>query len=227
VKRIRGVIFDVDGTLVDSNDAHVRSWLEALERGGYEASYEQIRRLVGMGSDNLLPAAVNVSKETDEGKQLSDWWSEVFKEKHLPRLKAFPQTRELFQRMKEAGLKMVVASSSEEDMLEKLLDLAGATDYVESQTSADDADNSKPDPDIVQAALDKLGLEADEVLMIGDTPYDIEAAGKIGVRVVALRCGGFSDADLYGAIAIYDGPTDLLARYDQSPFTQHNRQAPS
>lgn len=227
MKKIRGVIFDVDGTLVDSNDAHVRSWLEALERGGHEATYEQIRRLVGMGSDNLLPAAVNVSKETEQGKQLSDWWSEVFKEKHLPKLKAFPRTGELFQRMKEDGLKMVVASSSEEDMLEKLLDLAGATDYMESRTSADDADNSKPDPDIVQAALDKLGLEADEVLMIGDTPYDIEAAGKIGVRVVALRCGGFSDKALSGAIAIYDDPADLLASYDHSPFTQHNRQAPS
>lgn len=218
MKRIEGVIFDVDGTLVDSNDAHVRAWHESFERGGYKVSYEEIRRLVGMGSDNLIPEAVGLSKETEQGKQLSEWWSEIFKEKYLPRLKAFPCTRELFQRMKRDGLKMVVASSAEEDMLEKLLDIAGATDFMESQTSSDDADNSKPDPDIVQAALDKVKLSADEVLMLGDTPYDIEAAGKIDVRVVAFRCGGFSDEDLAGAVAIYDDPADLLERYEESPF---------
>jgi phosphoglycolate phosphatase-like HAD superfamily hydrolase len=103
-------------------------------------------------------------------------------------------------------------------MVEQLLDIAGVKELVEEWTSASDAESSKPDPDIIEAALDNLGLAPDEVVMIGDTPYDIEAAAKANVGVIALRCGGFTDEELAGAIEIYDAPADLLARYHSSPL---------
>jgi HAD superfamily hydrolase (TIGR01509 family) len=216
--KIKGAILDVDGTLVDSNDAHIRSWQGALSQHGYNCTYEEIRRLIGMGSDNLLPNAVGVEKDTPEGKRLSDAWGEIFERDYLPNLKAFPRTREMLLALKEHGLKLVAASSAKGDMLEKLLEIAGATDLLEDSTSADDAENSKPAPDIVEAALKKVGLEAGEVLMLGDTPYDIEAASKLGIGTIGLRCGGWDDEGLKGAVAIYDDPADLLAHLDDSPL---------
>jgi HAD superfamily hydrolase (TIGR01509 family) len=216
--KIKGAILDVDGTLVDSNDAHIRSWQGALSQHGYNCTYEEIRRLIGMGSDNLLPNAVGVEKDTPEGKRLSDAWSEIFEREYLPKLKAFPRTRDLLLALKERGLKRVAASSAKGDMLEKLLEIAGATDLLEDSTSADDAENSKPAPDIVEAALKKVGLKAGEVLMLGDTPYDIEAARKLGIGTIGLRCGGWDDEGLKGAVAIYDDPAHLLAHLEDSPL---------
>ena len=215
---IRGVLLDVDGTLVDSNDAHAHAWVEALARGGYEVPFEKARRLIGMGSDNFLPAAVGIKKETEEGKQLSGWWSEIFKAKYLPKLKAFPGSRELLERMGDEGLKLVVASSAEEGMIKTLLEIAGAEGLVEDTTCSDDAARSKPDPDIVHAALKTAGCPADQAVLLGDTPYDIEGAGKAGVRLIALRCGGWDDKGLAGALTVYQDPADLLAHYEQSPL---------
>ncbi|MEA2573221.1 MAG: hypothetical protein QOH93_519 [Chloroflexia bacterium] len=216
--KIKGLILDVDGTLVDSNDAHIRAWLGALSRNGYNCTYEEIRRLIGMGSDNLLPTAVGVEKDSPEGKRLSDAWREIFERDFLPELKAFPRTRDLLLTLKKRGLKLVAASSAEEDMLGKLLKIAGADDLLEESTSADDAENSKPAPDIVEAALKNIGLGRDEVLMLGDTPYDIEASGKLGIGTIALRCGGWDDEGLKGAVSVYDDPADLLAHLDESPI---------
>jgi HAD superfamily hydrolase (TIGR01509 family) len=218
--KIRGIILDVDGTLVDSNDAHTSAWVEALGRGGYKVPREKVRRLIGMGADNLLPEAITVEKDSEEGKRLSDAWRQIFTANYLPGLKPFPCVRELLERMRKDRLKLVVASSAEAEMLETLLDIAGVEDLVESKTSSDDAHNSKPEPDIVRAALDKLGMGANEVLMLGDTPYDIEAASRLGIGVIALRCGGFTDIDLERAVAIYDDPEDLLKNYDKSPLAR-------
>lgn len=215
--QIRGVILDVDGTLVDSNDAHARAWVEALAEHDIEVEFEKVRTLVGMGGDKLLPEVSGIEEDTPEGERISKRRGEIFKQRYLPTLKAFPSTRELLQRMRDEGLKLVVASSAKEDELNPLLKIAGAADLVEEKTSSDDAENSKPDPDIVKAALDSSGLAADEVLMLGDTPYDIESASGAGVGVIAFRCGGWKDADLSGAVAIYDGPADLLSHYESSP----------
>lgn len=215
---IKGAILDVDGTLVDSNDAHTKAWIKALKDAGYEVTYEQIKRLIGMGSDNLLPEVAGLEKESEKGKKISEAWSEIFEKEYLPHVSAFPRTREMLQALKKHGLKLVVASSAEEGMLGKLLEIAGAKDLIEAQTSSDDAKNSKPDPDIVQAALKQIGLRPDEVLMLGDTPYDIEAARKAGVGTIAFRCGGWDDEGLRGAVAVYDGPADLLKNLEQSPL---------
>src|SRR5947209_1775879 len=145
-KGVKGVILDVDGTLVDSNDAHAHAWVEALERGGFDMEYEKVRRLIGMGSEKLLPETTGLQKDDPEGKQLVEWWKEIFEAKYLPGLKAFPGTRELLRKMHDSGLKMVVASSAEEELLQKLLKLAGAEEFVEDTTSSKDAKRSKPDP---------------------------------------------------------------------------------
>lgn len=215
IARYRAVILDMDGTLIDSNAAHVRAWVEALREHGRAVSDEDIWPFVGMGGDNLLPAAVGIDKESPEGREISERRGEIYKSQ-IPGLRAFPGVRPLLQRMKESGLRLVIASSSPPDELKQGLELAGVADLVEDSTSAGDVESSKPDPDVVRAALERLKLPAEEVIMLGDTPYDIQAAGQVGVGVIAFRSGGFRDGDLLGAVALYDDPADLLARYDES-----------
>jgi HAD superfamily hydrolase (TIGR01509 family) len=222
--QIEGVILDVDGTLVDSNDAHARAWVQAMREQGHDVDYDEVRQLIGMGGDNLLPEALGIVKDTEEGERLSERRGEIFQERYFPRLKAFDKVEELLGRMSKEGLRLVVASSAQADELEDLLELAGASGMIEESTSSSDAERSKPDPDIVQAALDRLGLAAEKVIMIGDSPYDIRAAADCGVNVIAVRCGGFTDHQLADALAIYDDPADLLERYDDSPLARTNGQ---
>ena len=215
---IRCVMLDVDGTLVDSNDQHARAWVEALAEAGFEISYERVRPLIGMGGDKVLPELTGIDKESDRGTRLSDRRGEIFKGRYLPHLKPFPGARDLLLRLKADGVRLVVASSAGRDELDVLLKIAGAADLVEETTSSSDAEHSKPDPDLIQATLETSGCAPDGTLMLGDTAYDIEAAGKAGVRTIALRCGGWDDDSLRGALAIYDDPADLLAHYDESPL---------
>jgi HAD superfamily hydrolase (TIGR01509 family) len=218
VSTLHGVILDVDGTLVDSNDAHARAWVAALAEYGYDIPFERVRPLIGMGGDKLMPQVGGPSEDSDEGQRIGKRRAEIFKERELPALRPFPQTRELLQHMRERGLKLVVASSAKQAELDSLLKVAGANDLVEERTSSSDAENSKPDPDIVQVALDSAGLKPEQAVMLGDTPFDIEAARKAGVGTIALRCGGWHDHTLEGAIAVYCDPADLLEHYDSSPL---------
>jgi HAD superfamily hydrolase (TIGR01509 family) len=216
--RYRGVLLDMDGTLIDSNDAHARAWEQAFAENGEPFPYEEIRQRIGMGGDNLIPALLGIEKESELGSRISERRGQLYRDEYFPRLRPFPDVRPLLERMREAGLRLVVATSSPTQELEPAIDLAGIRDLLEERTSADDADSSKPDPDIVQAALDQLGLRAEEAVMLGDTPYDIAAAGQAGLGVIAFRCGGFSDEDLTGALAVFDGPADLLERWEESPL---------
>lgn len=218
MKPVRGVILDVDGTLVDSNDAHAHAWVEALAEHGIDVPFGKVRKLIGMGSDKLLPQVYPIKPDSREAHQLSERRSAVFQERYLPKLRPTPGAQELLVRMREKGLKLVVASSAKKEELGKLLAICGGQDLIDAKTSSDDADRSKPDPDVVQVALDSLGMRADEVVMLGDTPYDVEAAGRAGVGMIAVRCGGWGDKDLAGAVAIYEDPADLLAHYDSSPL---------
>ncbi|MFN2433730.1 MAG: HAD family hydrolase [Gemmatimonadota bacterium] len=215
---LRGVILDVDGTLVDSNDAHALAWVEALAEHGHAVPFERVRPLIGMGSDKLLPEVTGIEVESDEGRRITESRKELFQRRHVPGLRAFPGVRPLLRRMRQQGLQLVVASSATEQDLRVLLEIAGADDLIEERTSSDDAERSKPDPDVVRAALRRSGLEAGDVVMLGDTPYDVEAAGRAGVGVIAVRCGGWSDENLRGALAVYADPAELLARYDASPL---------
>lgn len=215
---IRGVILDVDGTLVLSNEAQAKSWVEAMADYGYYVPVEKIGPLVGMGGDKVLPETTGLQKDSEDGKKIDIKRGEIFKQKYLPTLQAAPGARDLLQHMRQKGLQLAVASSARMDELKPLLQVVGASDLIEEETSASDASRSKPDPDIIQVTLQRIGLPADQVLMLGDTAYDIEAARNAGVSTIALRCGGWSDRDLKGAIAIYNDPADLLEHYDTSPL---------
>jgi len=220
MKRLRGLLLDVDGTLVDSNAAHAHAWVEALAEQGIHVPFEKVRKSIGMGGDKLLPQVASRTEDSPEGKKVSQRRGEIFKAKYLPTLRPTRGARELLLHLHSQGFKLVVASSAKENELHGLLHVCGAENVIEAQTSADAADHSKPDPDIVLAALQAVGLPPDAVVLIGDTPYDIEAAQRAGVATIALRCGGSSDADLVGALALYDDPADLLAHYDASPLNR-------
>ena len=213
---IRAVILDVDGTLVDSNDAHAQAWSDTLKEAGLQIGSEAVRPLVGMGSDKLLPKLTDIEADSEQGKQLVGRRKEIFAKEYLPSVRPFPHANELLARMRADGLQLVVATSASEEELTGLLRALGAEWLKEDATSSSDAERSKPDPDIVRVAVDKAGVGPERCVMLGDTPYDVEAAARSRVRIIGLRCGGWGDEDLRGAAAIYDDPASLLAGYDDS-----------
>ena len=213
---LQGVIFDVDGTLVDSNDAHAQSWVDTFAEADYNVPFDVVRPLIGMGGDKLLPKTIGIKNDSAEGKKLSKRRSEIFREKYLPRLRALPGSRALVERVRSKGLKPIVATSAKDEELKGLLKAAEVADLMEEKATASDAKRSKPDPDIVDAAIEQSEIPAADLVMIGDTPYDIEAATRADVRIIAFRSGGWNDRELKGAAEIYDGPADLLAHFDSS-----------
>lgn len=218
---LKGILLDVDGTLVLSNDAHAQAWVEAFADYGYEIEFEKVRPLIGMGGDKVIPKLVSeLDSEEGVGKQISERRKELIINKFSSDLVCTNGSRELVQKMKDSGLHLIIASSATSQEMDVLLKIARVEDLVPEQTTSSDAENSKPAPDIVEVALQKADLEPEKVVMLADTPYDIESAGKAGVGVIAFRSGGFSDQELAGAIAIYDDPADLLRQYDRSPLTK-------
>jgi HAD superfamily hydrolase (TIGR01509 family) len=168
-----------------------------------------VRRLIGKGSDKLIPELIGRYDQA-----IADRKSEIFKQKYLPHLQPFPGVRDLVFQLYRRGLKLAVASSASKDELDSLLRIAGVHEYLQETTSADDAEHSKPDPDIVQAVVLKLRLPPARCLMIGDTPYDAQAAQRAGVAFVGVRCGGWSDDDLQPARGVFHDPADILRAID-------------
>jgi len=209
MSRFRGIILDVDGTLIDSNDAYAHSRIWALRQFGYTVAYEQVRQWIGMGGDNLLPRVAQLEKESKEGKQIAKGYLEIFKAQYLLHLKPLPGASALVEHLKHSNFRIAVGSATEADVLETLLDIAQVKDFIEETVSSKDAANSKPAPDVILVALDRLQLLPEEVIMLGDTPFDIASATKSGVQTIALRSGGWTGADLSEALAIYDDPADL------------------
>ena len=221
--KYQAAIFDLDGTLLDSVDFHAEAWRQVFLRHGRDIPFAQIRSQIGKGGDQLLPVFFSEEEIKRDGKQMESARGKLFKSEFLSKVKPFPGVRPLFERMKKDGFKLSLASSAKKDELEHYAELLGIEDLIHSGTSTDDAAQSKPEPDIFQAAVDKLsGVPTSTCLAVGDTPYDAEAAAKAGIKTVGVLCGGFPEEDLRkaGAIAIYQGPADLLARYDGSPFAE-------
>ena len=212
------MIFDVDGTLVDSNDAHAAAWHDVLTEFGIERDFAAIRRLIGMGGDKLLPKLTGISVDSEDGQRIVERRGRRFRQAYLRDLRPFPGVRDLLVRIAGDGFRLGVASSSKKDELDALLDVAGVRDLIERATSSDDVGASKPDPDALHAAMKKLRASPETATMVGDTPYDVEAAARARVPVIALRSGGWSDADLAGARAIFDDPRDVLAHYAPALF---------
>jgi phosphoglycolate phosphatase-like HAD superfamily hydrolase len=213
------ILLDIDGTLVDSNDAHARAWVGALAEHGYVVTFEQVRPLIGMGGDKLLPALVGLDPDSGEATRIAETRGILFR-RELPALRPTQGARDLLQLLESEGLELVVATSAQEDEVGAILEQAGVADLIAVEASSLDAEHSKPAPDIVYAALRKAGKYSYRSIMIGDTPYDIEAAARARVHTVALRCGGWwTDEELRGAVAIYDDPADLCRNFASSPLS--------
>jgi HAD superfamily hydrolase (TIGR01509 family) len=218
---IRAAIFDVDGTLVDTVDFHAEAWQRAFRHFGKEVAFEDVRAQIGKGGDQLVPVFWSKQEIEERGEALAKWRTELFAKEYMPRVQGFPKVRELFEQLIANGLQIALASSAIGEELQTYKDRAQVADLIDTETSKDDAEKSKPHPDIFEAALERLGNPpTDQAIVIGDTPYDIEAAAKAGLRTIAVRCGGFPEETLKGAIAIYDDPADLLERLAESPLSR-------
>ena len=211
------MLFDVDGTLVDSNAAHAESWAQALVEHGIRVNAGQVRPLVGMGGDKVLPALADIESSSARGKEISDRKKELFNQR-LPNLRATRGARSLVEFLRDRGIDVAVATSAQDDEMIAILRQADLDGLFSAHATKDDAAESKPDPDIVHAALAQSEAQPESAVMIGDTPYDIEAARRAGVAVIALRCGGYwKDAELEGAIEIFDDPAAVLAWLKETP----------
>jgi HAD superfamily hydrolase (TIGR01509 family) len=225
---IRAVIFDVDGTLVDSNDLHVEAWREAFRRYGKELAFDEVHGQMGKGGDQLMPVFCSKEELDEFGEELERHRVELFAGRYLSRVRPFPRVRELFERLKADGLQTAFASSAKAEELEQHKKSLRVEDLLEAATSADDAERSKPYPDIFQAALAGLnGVRPEEAIVVGDTPYDVEAAAKAGMRTVGVLSGGFTEEALRGAgaVAVYRDVSDLLDHYDESPLAKGRAEA--
>jgi phosphoglycolate phosphatase-like HAD superfamily hydrolase len=203
----------MDGTLLDSVDLHALAWQEALEKFGHQVSFEQARTQIGKGGDKLIPCFLSSEQQREHGKELEEWRGKHFKIKYLPLVRPFSAVRDLLQRIRGSGVRVAVASSARKDELADYLDIACVADLVEVTTSSDDVDESKPAPDVFEAALGKLQIDGSDAVAIGDTPYDALAARAANIAIIGVLCGGFPESSLRqaGCVQIYPGPAALFA----------------
>jgi len=209
-----GVLFDVDGTLVDTNYLHVLAWWAAFRDAGHDVSMTDIHRSIGMGSDTLVEHLLGGPDEHAATAHTHHYAP------YLDQLRPFPKAAEVLRAVKELGLEVVLATSASEDEVASLTKAIDADDAIDEVTSSADAQTSKPAPDILQVALDRSGLSPAAAVMVGDTVWDVEAARKAGLDCVALLSGGISQSELTeaGAVAVYDDVAALLADLEASPI---------
>jgi HAD superfamily hydrolase (TIGR01549 family) len=218
---IHAAIFDLDGTLVDSNELHVLAWHDTFRHFHKDIPLERLREQIGKGGDQYLPVFLDEREMREFGKEADEYRGEIFKKKYLEHVRPFPKVRELFERLRGEGKKIALASSGKEDEVRHYEKLLGIKGLVDSMTTVDQVVHSKPMADVFIAALKTLGsMRPDEAIAIGDTPHDVSAAKKIELPVIGVLCGGFSEQVLLaeGAVAIFRDPADLLERYYQSPL---------
>jgi len=218
--RPAGILFDVDGTLVDTTYLHAVAWWEAFRTAGYDVPTAAIHRAIGMGSDQLLDHLLGPDRDRSRDGQMRDAHSERYAP-YMPRLRPLPGAADLLRACHDRGQTVSLASSAEPDELKALRAALDADDAVDAATSAGDADRSKPEPDILTAALRAVRLRADQVVFVGDAVWDVAACARLGIPCVALTCGGTSRAELVdaGAVAVYEDPADLLGHLDDSALT--------
>lgn len=219
---VQNVIFDVDGTLVDSVDEHAEAWRRAFLEFGRDVPFAHVRSQIGKGADQLIPVFFNDEELAQFGKELEEHRSQLFLKEFLPKIRAFPKVRELFQRLRKEGVHIALASSAKDEELKQYVKLCRIQGLYEETTSKDEVDKSKPHPDIFQVALKKLGNpEASATVVVGDTPYDALAASKLSLPTVGVLCGGFPAEDLRaaGCRLLVKDPAELLARLEDSART--------
>lgn len=217
---LKAVLLDMDGTLLDSNSFHAESWVRSLQHFGFEVTFEEVVKQIGKGGDTMLPTLVPADKLSAIEEDLKAYRKQLFHREYIDRIVPFTDARRLLERIHERGIRIAVATSGEKEDLEVFKTILKIHDLVEEDLTADDAEQSKPEPDIFQAALKALAVSPNEAIALGDTPYDVEAAGKAGVRTVAVQSGGWSREDLQqaGAATVYADVAEIVRRFDQSPF---------
>lgn len=215
------VIFDIDGTLIDSVDAHAEAWVTAFEQFGYSVEFEQMKQKIGKGGEFVIEDVLSPEKVETEGEKIHSFRSQYYHDNFLKKVKPFPKVKELFQRVRDDGLPIVLATSAQPESAEYYIELLGVEDMIQGSTTTGDVDRAKPNPDIFEAALAKLeGVSASQVIVVGDSPYDAKAATKASLRTVGVLSGGFSENQLKsaGCTAVYRDLADLLSRYAGSPL---------
>jgi HAD superfamily hydrolase (TIGR01509 family) len=222
---LRAVLVDIDGTLVDSNDAHASAWHKALLQHGHDVAKKAIRDWIGKGGDRLLPELTGVEDDSETGKDILALRKSIFRAQYLPKLRPFRRASEFVARLLDAGFLVAVATSAARSEAKSLLRIAGVDDLVHAATTADDADSSKPAPDILFAALEMLRVEPAHAVLVGDTPYDVEAALRAGMPAIGLESGGWEARELRGAIEVYRDVEDILDRWDETLFARALRGA--
>ena len=213
---IKAVIFDIDGTLIDSVNEHGESWVRTFEKFGKNVSIEETRKLIGMGSDQFLGDYFSKKEVQEKKKEIDEYRSKLFAKEYMPKVKPFPKVRDLFLKLKENGIKFVLASSATEEEVGKYEEIANIKDLVEKKTSTDDAEKSKPEPDIFLVAYDKLdNIEKQNVVVIGDTPYDAIAAKKAGLKCFGVLTGGWTKEKLIesGCVEVFDDVTSIYEKH--------------
>ena len=210
-------IFDIDGTLIDSVDFHAEAWQRTLAHFGFPVPYPTVRSQIGKGGDQLLPVFVPADALARLRERIEKYRGELFTREYLPQIRPFPRVRDLFLRIKKDGDGIGLASSANTEEVTAYKTLADISDLIDAETSSSDVDCSKPCPDVFEVAVDKLKVEPDRVIVIGDTPHDATAARRAGLRIVGVLSGGFPESDLReaGCIRIYRDPADLLEKYDE------------
>ncbi|MFN2502874.1 MAG: HAD family hydrolase [Acidimicrobiales bacterium] len=210
------VLFDIDGTLLDTNYFHSVSWWYALREAGEDIPMARIHPLIGMGSDQLVERLIG--RESEEASDRHSHHYEPFKKD----IKAFPKAAELLKELDRRGGRVVLATSSDEKDLERLRDAIGADDVIDEAVTKGDVEHSKPAPDIFEAGLKKLELDPDRTMVIGDTRWDVEAASKLGLKVVCVLTGGSTKEQLEeaGAVGVYEDVAEVLAELDDSPLAK-------
>ena len=217
---VKAVLCDMDGTLVESNWLHAAAWRDAFAAMDVDVELEEVRRQIGKGGDELIPVFVPWWKREAIEEPLKAYRKFIFETKYLDKVQPFPKTRELLLRMKESGIRVSLASSAGKEQLAAYKKIANIEDVVEEASSADDAERSKPHPDIFEATLKKLKLRPRDVLALGDTPYDAEAAGKAKIWTVGVTTGGWTKEDLMhaGCVEVYKDVAELLENFETSAF---------
>jgi HAD superfamily hydrolase (TIGR01509 family) len=213
----RGVLFDVDGTLIDSSYIHTIAWWGAFRQHGYDIPMASIHHYVGMGGDRLVDSLLPGGRDRSLDPEVMASHGALYAS-HWPALRAFDGVKELLAQCHGGGLAVALASSARKKDLEVMKGILDADAFIDGATSANDAKESKPAPDILVAALDTIGVDAANAVFIGDAVWDMKAAAALGIPAIAVTCGGVSAGELRdaGAVEVYDGPRDLLQNLPSS-----------
>lgn len=216
--RRRAVILGLEGALVDTREASTLSWLVALHDGGHDVSIDLLRHLSGVPSDELLRVVAGLTAGSPEGKEILRQQERIFRTWYLPRILPFVGARRLLQRMKSDGLRVVALSSGTYEAAPELVRASGVADLLDDVVAADGESRDAALNEIITSISATFGCKRDGIVLVGDSPYDVSAGERAGIDVIALRCGGWTDASLQGAMAVYEDHVHLLSQFQTSPL---------